>query len=184
MAFDINNFKEAGGPGNSPDGGQMYSLWSDEDTVATMLASGYLDDLSSVLNVRDMIALTGTDGGVVVQVSGKTVAGVITTKVALTVGSTFQALSGAGAVDIITPVTLVTSGGADALTLADGAVGQVKIVTLAVDGGTPVLTPATAHGWTTATFADAGDTVQLLWGSALGWIVTGQGGLSTGPVIA
>lgn len=184
MAFDINNIKEVGGPGNSQDGGQVYSLWSDADTIATMLASGYLDDLAYKLEPRDIIFLTGTDGAIMAQIEGVSSSDVVTTSVSMSAGAGIQALSGAGAANITDLVTQVTSTSTDAVTLADGAVGQIKIITLVVDGGTMTLTPATAHGYTTIAFADAGDTVQLYWGSALGWLVLGQGGLGTGPVVA
>ena len=94
-----------------------------------------------------------------------------------------QSLSGAGAVDTISFLTEVTSTGADALTLIDGGVGQLKRIVLIVDGGTATLTPTTLHGATTIAFADAGDSVDLEFG-ALGWRVTGQGGLGTGPLVA
>lgn len=79
MAFDIIGFKETSGPGNSQDGGQTYTQWSVDDTLATMLASGYFNDLAYKLNVRDTITLTGTDGAMLVQVTGITALGVVTT---------------------------------------------------------------------------------------------------------
>jgi len=184
MAFSADNFKEAGGPGNSQSGGQTYTQWSDADTVATMMASGYFDTLAYKLKVRDIIFLSGTDGAVMVQVEGITSANVVTVSSTLSAGPGIQALSGAGAANITDMITNVTSTGADAVTLADGADGQIKIICLIVDGGNMTLTPATALGWTTATFADAGDTVTLMWVDALGWALIGQGGLTTGPLTA
>ncbi len=182
MALVSANFKEMGGPGNSPDGGQMYTLFSETDTLATMLASGYLDGLSSRLNVRDVVVLTGTDGAQMVQIASNSAAGVVDV-VNIQVSSPAQAISGPGAIDIVTPSTDMTTTGADAFTLADGVVGQKKNVTLVVDGGNAVLTPATALGYSTITFADAGDSVQLEFKTG-GWALVGQGGLSTGPVSA
>ncbi len=181
MALNEANFKEIGGPGNSQDGGQVYSVFSDTDSLATMLASGYLDGLSDTLNAQDSIVLSGTDGSQMVQIDAIT-AGVVTVVAAANTGAA-QAISGPGAVDITSRSTDITTTGADAFTLADGAVGQLKNVTLVVDGGSAVLTPATRLGYATITFADAGDSVQLEFKSG-GWAVIGQGGLGTGPVVA
>ncbi len=78
MAFAVANFKEVGGPGNSESGGQMYTQWSDADTLGTMLASGYMNDMAYKLRVRDIVVMTGTDGLIVAQVTGITTAGVVT----------------------------------------------------------------------------------------------------------
>ena len=182
MGFDINNIKELSGPGNSEDGGQSYSLWSSADTLATMLASGYLDDLAFKLNVRDAIVLIGTDGLVVAKIVDITSADVVTVSVVQMV-SPVQTLSGPGAVDVTSPVTELITTGADAFTIADGTIGQVKYVTMKTDGGDGILTPATLSGATTITFADAGDSVILLFGTA-GWSIVGSGGLAGGPVAA
>lgn len=181
MAFDINNIREVGGPGNSQSGGQMYSIWSSADAIGTMLADSYLDDLSYKLKARDCIILTGTDGAIMAQIEAVT-AGVVTTSVSMSAGSGIQALSGAGAVNITDALTNVTSTGTDALTLADGAVGQIKTICLVVDGGTATLTPATGSGYTTIAFADAGDSVVLMWVGTTGWAMIGHGGLTGGPV--
>lgn len=180
MAFDINNFKEVGGPGNSPDGGQVYSQQSDADTLATMMASGYLDDLSGILNNRDLMLLSGTDGSQFVQITDT--AGVITVSSAANTGVA-GTLSGPGAIPITSRSIDVTTTGADAMTLADGAIGQLLNITLVVDGGTMTITPANALGYSTIAFADAGDSVQLEFKSG-GWALIGQGGLGTGPLSA
>ncbi len=182
MAFAIANFRMIGGGGNTgnqKDGGQAYSHFSADDTLATMLASGYFDDLASKLNVRDSILLCGSDFNVLARVASIT-AGVVVLSIN-NYTSAIQSLSGAGAIDIVTEVTEVTSTGADAITLVDGAIGQRKTITLIVDGGTATLTPTTGNGYSTIAFADAGDSVDLLMGT-LGWIMTGHGGLSGGPV--
>ena len=85
MAFDIENIKEVGGPGNSQKGGHVYSLWSEDDTLATMLADSYLDDLAYKFNVRDVIFLTGTDGVEIVQIASISTADVV---IVGTVGNT------------------------------------------------------------------------------------------------
>ena len=91
---------------------------------------------------------------------------------------TVQALSGAGAVNITTAVTaLTTTGASQALTLANGAAGQFKTIVHTVDGGSAVLTPTTAIGFTTITFTNVGDTVQLFY-SSTGWAVIGSKGVT------
>ena len=98
---------------------------------------------------------------------------------AVTVNSSFgtdvilgtQSLSGAGAVDVTNAFTsLTTSGVSQALTLANGAVGELKYIVHAVDGGSAVLTPTTKIGFSTVTFAAAGDSVTLIYTSA-GWAI-------------
>jgi len=86
-----------------------------------------------------------------------------------------ESFSGAGALNLTDLITEVTTTGADALTLANGSAGQVKIVTMIVDGGNGTLTPATLAGGTTITFADVGDGVVLVYGTA-GWVVVGNNG--------
>ena len=86
-----------------------------------------------------------------------------------------ESVSGAGALNLTDLITQVTTTGADALTLANGSMGQVKIVTMIVDGGDGTLTPATLAGGTTITFADVGDGVVLVYGTA-GWVVVGNNG--------
>ena len=97
--------------------------------------------------------------------------------------STPQALSGAGAINLTTAVTAWTTTGAQAGSLADGAQGQIKIISLVADGGDGTLTPTTRNGYATITFADAGDTVTLMW-MTQGWTVIGLGGLAGGPTVA
>jgi len=59
MALVLANFKEISGRQNFSDGGQVYSVFSTTDTLAVMMASGYLDNLSTTLNVRDSIVMSG-----------------------------------------------------------------------------------------------------------------------------
>lgn len=183
MALVLANFKEAGGVGNSQDGGQLYTVFSTTDTLTTMMASGYLDGLTATLNVRDIMILTGTDGAQMVQISSNS-SGVVQVS-NLAVKSPAQALSGPGAVDVVTPTTDFTSTGvADALTMIDGVVGQRKTFIHVVDGGSAVLTPTTGLGYTTITFTTAGEAVELEF-RTLGWAVIGIGGVSaTLPVVA
>jgi hypothetical protein len=78
---------------------------------------------------------------------------------------TIQSLSGPGAVNLSTFTTAFTSTGVgDALSLADGTSGQIKnVVYVAQTGGTDtgILTPTNLGGYTTITFNDPGDSVQL-----------------------
>jgi len=182
MAFTIaTDFREVGGPGNQADGGQTYSIFSDADALAAMQASGYLDDIAEKLNVRDTVILAGTDGGATMMVESIT-AGVVVLSTFASTGVA-ETLSGPGAIPITARSVDVTTTGADAMTLADGAIGQLLNITLVVDADDMTLTPATRLGYATITFADAGDSVQLEFKSG-GWAVIGQGGVSTGPVVA
>ena len=97
--------------------------------------------------------------------------------------SSLQSLTGPGAASLTTLLTEVTTESGDAVTLADGVAGQMKIITLIVDGGDMTLTPANALGYTTIVFADAGDSVTLMFVTG-GWAIIGQGGLTTGPLSA
>ena len=102
--------------------------------------------------------------------------------------NSIQSLSGAGAVDVTSAVTLLTStGAAEAITLADGTVkGQTKTIIHDVDGGSMVLTPTSVAGYSTITFTDVGDAVQLMWSSTVGgsngWVIIGGGSGSSGSV--
>ena len=61
MAFESENFKEVGGPGNSTLGGQTYSIFSTTDSFATIIASGYFNSIFEILNVRDTIIVSAND---------------------------------------------------------------------------------------------------------------------------
>ncbi len=93
-------------------------------------------------------------------------------------------MTGAGAVSIATGTTAYTTAGvADALTLANGVAGQIKTIVLDVltsGGHTAILTPTTKTGFTTVTFAVAGDTVTLQYFTTRGWMVLS----SKGAVVA
>ena len=93
------------------------------------------------------------------------------------------ALSGAGAIPVTDSIAEWTTTSADAGTLVDGVEGQHLFVILITDGGNGTLTPTTRGGYSNITFADAGDSVHLLFTNSR-WYVVGQGGLSTGPVVA
>lgn len=83
-------------------------------------------------------------------------------------------------------VAKTTGADAEALTLADGTPGQVLTVSLVTDGGgTGTLTPATASGFVSIAFADAGDTATLEFiDTTTGWIILGLAGVAAPPAIA
>ena len=142
-----------------------------------------LTDLSSGIAAADLLHVIDDPTGTPInkKVSIANVLNYIPTFLAL---NSTQSLSGAGAVDVTSAVTKVTTTGTDALTLADSSiVGQIKVIIMIVDGGDGTLTPTTLLGGSTITFADAGDSVVLLW-TATGWACIGSAGLSGGPVMA
>jgi len=88
------------------------------------------------------------------------------------------------AIPVTHRIVLKTTGAdAEALTLADGTPGQTLTVVLVVDGvGTGTLTPATATGWATIVFADAGDAATLRYvDDTVGWIIESLYGLAAQP---
>ena len=83
-------------------------------------------------------------------------------------------------------VSKITGADAEALTLANGEPGQVLMIYLATDGGGDgTLTPATATGWSTILFADAGDMAVLLYvNDTMGWVILATYGLTAQPTVA
>ena len=91
--------------------------------------------------------------------------------------------------ELVIPVThahvsKTTGADAEALTLANGKPNQILTIILAVDGGgTGTLTPATATGWATIAFADAGDQAVLFYiDDEAGWRIWSLTGKSGPPV--
>ena len=80
-------------------------------------------------------------------------------------------------------VQKTTGADAEAMTLADGKPGQLLVINLVTDGGgTGTLTPATATGWLTIVFADAGDQSVLLFvDDTIGWVILGLSGKAAPP---
>lgn len=76
--------------------------------------------------------------------------------------------------DLLTSAVVTTA--ASTATLPDGKAGQLKIVVLATDGGDLVLTPDNLANGTTITFANAGESVLLVW-AAGNWHVVGESSL-------
>ena len=89
------------------------------------------------------------------------------------------------AIPLTSPIISKTTGAdAEALTLADGLPGQTCTIILATDGGGDgTLTPATATGWATIVFADAGDQATVYYvDDTVGWIIMGMNGVAAPPV--
>jgi len=82
-------------------------------------------------------------------------------------------------------VAKTTGADAEVLTLANGKPCQVLVINLTTDGnGDGTLTPATATGWATIVFADAGDQAVLFYvDDDTGWIIFSVSGLAGPPVV-
>ncbi len=107
--------------------------------------------------------------------AGFTFADPVSIASALYFSGTPQTLSGAGEVNVTTSITWIVTTGADALTLADGVEGQIKIIVMKTDGGDGTLTPAHKAGYSTVTFNDVGDSVQLIFTNGA-WHIIGNNG--------
>jgi len=167
MAFEIENFKQIGGPGNSQFGGQSYSVFSTTDGLVTMLSDGYLDDISDKLNVGDNVTFCATDGNRMVKVENTD-----TVTISANVGSV-DFHENAGAINPFTAYTeLIENNGLNnVVTLADGKINQRKTVALAVQAsGSAQLQPINSVGFTNISITIKGSTVSLVF-SSLGWIV-------------
>jgi hypothetical protein len=70
---------------------------------------------------------------------------------------------------------LTTGGDAEALTLAAGTQGQIMIIMMIVDGGGTGTIAASATVQHAIAFADAGDTVTLLFTNSKWHVIGGQG---------
>lgn len=132
-------------------------LDSDGDTTISAPTD---DQIDIEIGGADDFTITANSFNVL---SGSTIAGPSSTFYYCAPIAAQQDLSGAGAVNITTAYTAVTTTGTDALTLVDGAVkGHYKKIQLVVDGGDGTLTPSNLSGGTTITFADIGDTAELV----------------------
>ena len=83
-----------------------------------------------------------------------------------------QVITGPGAVNLTTAITHLVTEGADAYTLADGIEGQIKIIIMKTDGGNGSLTPANSAVYSSYTFEEVGDGLELLFSNGL-WIFMG-----------
>jgi len=98
-----------------------------------------------------------------------------------------DAVSDTAACSVANYNTTLTTTTASVPTLANGTMtGQVKRIQMIVDVGDSVLTPATLNGGTTITYADVGDTAELMWDGD-GWQVIALYNIvdgATAPVLA
>jgi len=98
-----------------------------------------------------------------------------------------QALTDAGAVSLNTYNTTLTTTGVAAVTLANSTFkGQLKRIQMISDLGDATLTPTTLTGGTTITFADVGDTAELVWDGS-SWVPVALYNVADGataPVLA
>lgn len=94
-------------------------------------------------------------------------------------------LGGPGAVPVTHGYVAMTVDGADAYTLADGKPSQLLILNCVTQSvGAATLTPATATGFSTIVFADAGDQAVLLYvDDVIGWIILATFGLTEQPTV-
>lgn len=99
--------------------------------------------------------------------------------VAVNFGSSTR-VSGTGALGNLAAgpnqVVLVTTTGAATATLGATSVGTVRTIVLVVDGGDLVLTPSVLVGGTTLTFAEAGDSITLVY-TTVGWVIMSNSGV-------
>jgi len=81
-----------------------------------------------------------------------------------------------GAISILTGISYFdTTAGVSTATLADGVDGQKKTLAMLVDGGNQVVTPANLLVGTTLTFADAGDSITLLFDGTNWGVISNNG---------
>jgi hypothetical protein len=141
----------------------------------------YADKLRQVDG--DLIAKIGSSGQISIE---KNMSKTVTASVVQALDGTVAVAADALVIPVTHAIVTKTTGAdAEALTLADGYNGQVLNINLVVDGnGDGTLTPATATGWATVVFADAGDaiTVQFI-NATVGWIIIGAYGLTAQPTI-
>ena len=88
-----------------------------------------------------------------------------------------DSVTGAGALDPSVYISEITTTGADALTLADGEGGELKSIYMLSDGGDGTLTPTNLLGYSTITFNDVGDAVQLYF-NGTNWVVLSAQGVT------
>ena len=136
----------------------------------------------------DLILATGifakfSNGGFTASIAEPTLAGNVVLTLPATTGTvaltsdivpfvdTVSVTVGPGPISIIKDrVNVTTTGVGDAFTLVDGTISQKLKIVHIVDGGSGILTPTTLLGYTTITFNDVGDSVELQFGTG-GWAI-------------
>ena len=176
MSLDNGKLRKIGGLATRGAGGKVWGYDAGTDSLATVLADDYFLTATDAMAVGDFIEVVHPEGKSLIEVAA--IGTTVTTTMTPGNAAGVQTIAAAGAVDVVTSVTLAESAGAaQAMTLADGLfIGQRKTVIHDVDGGSLVLTPATALGFSTATFTGPGETATFMWSGALGWVVVGFGG--------
>lgn len=164
---------------NNAKAGEVPSLWlyyndGDDDVTA---AKFFVD---KALRVGDQIDSVKDDYTVVTRYRVSAVSAGKATVVASATGTYnpggIDTRTNAGAVSITNEITLlVSTAGTPAITLADGVNGQRKIIKMKTDGGTMTLTPAHFADGTTIEFADALDTVELVFADSKWQLISNVG---------
>ena len=90
----------------------------------------------------------------------------------LRLSGTPQVVTGPGVVNVATAITHIVTTGSDAFTLADGVEGQIKLVVMKTYGGNGSLIPANSAIYTSYTFDEVGDGVELIFTSGF-WVFLG-----------
>lgn len=68
MALDVANFHESNARSNQTIGGQLYTVISPGDNLATIKGSNYFNAVASIVNKFDMIIASGSDNTQLLQV--------------------------------------------------------------------------------------------------------------------
>lgn len=158
--------------------------WANGATTTAFMGTGSIffsganvNDFGIMQNSAARSIILGVNAEKTVTISKTNVA--LASTASLVVGGSVTTssttLSGAGAIPSTTSLVKFTStGAAQALTLANGVDGQRLTIVHDVDGGSGVLTPTTKTGFSTVTFTNAGDTVDLVYVTTRGWMVVGS----------
>jgi len=139
----------------------------------------------------DKLIVTGDtdlDGTTTILSGGGIVSSVTNGIVPMIITGAADAVTDTAACSVANYYTTLTTTQAAVPTLADGSIlGQMKKIQMIVYAvGDAVLTPANLNGGTTITFADVGDTAELVW-DGTGWDVIALYNVvdgATAPVLA
>lgn len=133
-----------------------------------------------------VVTVSGATGAFSVALAGMT-SSVSNSIVPLFISSALTTTTDTAAVVLTSTFTNLVTTGAAVPTLADSTLtGQFKKIQFITDAGDAVLTPTTLNGGTTITFADIGDTAELMWDGS-GWQVLALYNVADGttaPVLA
>jgi hypothetical protein len=168
--------------------------------IALLMGAIFAGTFEYKVRVGDTLQLGGSTTPVTIPytlavTSNMTVGGTFAVTKTLATTGTFSPLGGivysyekktastsnTASIDPAKYCTLITSATNKIYTLADGSyLGQMKKVILIVDGGTITLTPANLANGTSLTFADALDSVELLW-DGTDWVIAFASGMAIVP---